>query len=1150
MKNKKDAPPFRELREALRAHSGVISIAGISESRSSAVAGVIAEERGGQTLIIVSGFGRAKRLAEDLAFFVDRKIYVIPEEERSLSHYDAKSHDGLEQRLRALAALSGGQDCIVVAPVSGALKKQIPRQAFCAYRQEFVTGREVDIEQAKNSLSAMGYERTGTVEVRGQYSVRGGILDIFPLDSDYPCRVEFFDTEVDAIRFFDPLTQRSIENTEHITIYPASQMIWEADAFARAAKIIEEKYDAYAEVQEKERREALAVQKGRILESLETRTNLQFLENYIHYFCEAPVYLWDYFLPGSTIVVEDPDRIGETLNLHERETGEAFTRRLERGEAVPEDLASMPCKEDFFRIYTGHPVCVLQPFAKRIPGAEQLDAALSVSSKQPPVFNGRMDFLESELKRYVKNRYSIQILCATEERRQNMTHFLRGIGLEGKVGLGTASLSSGVEFPDEKWIVFSDSDIFVNSKQRRKRKASKSGKPIKAFTDIRKGDYVVHENHGIGKFVGVEQLEVQGIRKDYLKIRYAGEDLLYVPVDQMDLVQKYVGAEGASPKINKLTGGEWKKTKERAKAAIQDMAKELLALSAQRQMEQGYAFGSDTVWQREFEDSFPYEETQDQLRCTAEIKKDMEKPAAMDRLLCGDVGYGKTEVAARAIFKCLAEGKQAAVLVPTTILANQHYLNFKERFSRFPFTVDVLCRFRNETEQAATLSRLQKGSVDLLVGTHRMLSKDVHFKDLGLLVIDEEQRFGVEHKEALKLLRKNVDVLTLSATPIPRTLHMSLVGIRDMSLIEEPPEERYPVQTYVLEQEDEILKEAIQRELDRDGQVFVVYNRVRGIQSTAERIRRLIPEASVIAAHGQMNEGQLEDIMLAFMDRQYDVLVATTIIESGIDIPNVNTIVILDADRFGLSQLYQLRGRVGRSNRIAYAYLMYQRDKVLSEQASKRLRAIREFTEFGSGFRIAMRDLEIRGAGNLLGTEQSGHMLTIGYELYCKLVDEAVRELAGEAQRDLPPPETEVSLEFNLEAYIPERYIEDELTKLQMYKKIAAIRDASDQEEIVDELIDRFGDVPKEAMNLIALARVRALAETHGILRIYPEQGKLVFEFDPKSGLHPEQLSALAAAYGKNLLIHGGARPFVKLGGIKNENWMKAAEELLTKLKG
>jgi transcription-repair coupling factor (superfamily II helicase) len=634
-------------------------------------------------------------------------------------------------------------------------------------------------------------------------------------------------------------------------------------------------------------------------------------------------------------------------------------------------------------------------------------------------------------------------------------------------------------------------------------------------------------------------------KKDYLKIKYGGEDMLYIPVEQMDLIQKYVGAEGAVPKVNKLSGGEWKKTKAKVKAAIEDMAEELLALSAARSMEKGFSFSPDTTWQREFEDLFPYEETKDQLRADREIKRDMEKDTAMDRLLCGDVGYGKTEVAARAVFKCITEGKQAAILVPTTILANQHYYTFKERMENFPFEIEMLSRFRSDKQQDEIIQKMKKGSIDVVIGTHRLLSKDIGFKDLGLLIIDEEQRFGVQHKEAIKMLRKSVDVLALSATPIPRTLHMSLAGIRDMSVIEEPPEERYPIQTYVMEQEDEVVREAIYRELDRDGQVYVVFNRVIGIKRIAAKIKELVPEAKIAVAHGQMNERELEDIMFDFTHHKYNVLVATTIIESGLDIPNVNTMVIMDSDRFGLSQLYQLRGRVGRSNRIAYAYLLHQKEKVLSEPAEKRLRAIKEFTEFGSGFRIAMRDLEIRGAGNLLGTEQSGHMMMIGYELYCKLLDEAVAKLGGVVTRE---EGYEASMEIEVNAYIPNAYIQDEVIKLSMYKKIASINSKPDYEEVLDELMDRFGDVPLVVENLLKISYIKALSEKAGIAAIKEEKGKFVCEFNEKNSLSAQLLFKLAADYGPAILISARQKPTIKSTYKREKDKMKEIQAFVEKL--
>ncbi|NLY70610.1 MAG: transcription-repair coupling factor, partial [Clostridiales bacterium] len=881
-----------------------------------------------------------------------------------------------------------------------------------------------------------------------------------------------------------------------------------------------------------------------ILECIETRTNIQLLENYIHYFYEKPEMVWDYLSDDGLIIVDDPERILDVLNLSETEYREDFKIFLERGEAVPDDYGAFAGQDDFLKIYEKSPLFLFTPFLKQIKGVDRLESNINIVSKQATVFNGRMDFLEAELSRYASQGYDITIACSTKDRVENMRHFLRKCKLEEEVSLKHGSLSSGMEFPEEKLVILSDNDIFLKSKRKTKKKKDKKH-TIKSFTDIKSGDYVVHENHGIGKFLGVIQMEIQGIRKDYLKIKYAGEDLLYVPVEQMDLIQKYVGSEGSAPRVNKLSGGEWKRTKLKAKAAIKDMAKELIELSAARQAEKGHSFSKDSVWQREFEGLFPYEETVDQLRCVEEIKRDMEKPVPMDRLLCGDVGYGKTEVAARAIFKCVTDSKQAAVLVPTTLLANQHYHTFKERFADFPISVDMLSRFRTDKQQKEIIEKLKRGELDIIIGTHRLLSDDVGFHDLGLLVIDEEQHFGVQHKEKIKKLKKNVDVLTLSATPIPRTLHMSLVGIRDMSLIEEPPEERYPVQTYVMEQDDIVLKEAIERELDRGGQVYVVFNRVRGIQKIASHIRELVPDARVSVAHGQMNERQLEDIMLEFVDRNIDILVATTIIESGLDIPNVNTLIVLDADRYGLAQLYQLRGRVGRSNRMAYAYLMYQKDKVLTELAEKRLRAIREFTEFGAGFHIAMRDLEIRGAGNILGTEQHGHMMMVGYELYCKLVDEAVRELTG--KRTERESDEETSVEIQVEAYISSNYIEDELIKLEMYKKIASIKDEEDKGEIIDELLDRFGDIPKETLNLIDVALIKALASRVGIIRIHQEQYKLVFSFNENNGLKADMIAKIVEKYGHNILVHGGIRPFIKLN-IRGKNRLSEAISFLTNM--
>lgn len=1113
------------IRDLAQTPSGKVNVSGISETRVAPVMAVIAEESKGQSLIVTASYAKAKKLAEDLSFFIDRKIHVIPEDESFFYAYEAKSHSYLEERLSAIIAMCQDPHCIIVVPASEALKRLSPKEEFQKHVMALAVGGELDLEEAKARLFAMGYERMPLVEARGQYSLRGGILDLYPPNSSHPYRIELFDQEIDSIRTFDPLTQRSVENYRELLVYPAQQLIHEEALYQQAKTKIQGLYTKQAAKLTGEARERLEESLNQLVEYLETGRNAQYLTRFLPYFYEEDTRLWDYLAPGSTLILEDPSRVLETLDLLEKETHEDYASLLERGGTIPQEARYLPNHQDLVSAWNRHPSFFLLPFQKDVKGVDRWEAALTLMTRQPPVFHGRMDLLETELKRYLKQGYQVTISCSTEERLTNLKDYLSRIELTGLVHLSLGSLSQGMEFTEDRFVILSDQDIFVTVKQRKTKPARQDSKPVRHFGEIGVGNYVVHENHGIGKYLGTHQLTVGGVKKDYLKIKYAGEDMLYVPVDQMDLIASYVGADNAVPKVNKLSSSDWRKTKARAKAAIQDIAKELIAVSAARKLDHGHAFQPDGSWQTEFEEIFPYEETPDQLRCIQEIKADMERREAMDRLLCGDVGYGKTEVAARAVFKCVAEGKQAAILVPTTILANQHYYTFQERFANYPFAIDMLCRFRNEKQQAEIIKKAKAGTLDILIGTHRMLSKDVAFHDLGLLVIDEEQRFGVQHKEAIKRLRENVDVLTLSATPIPRTLHMSLVGIKEMSTIDEPPEERYPVQTYVLEQDDETMREAIQRELDRGGQVYVVYNRIKGIYKMAARIKELVPEATVAVGHGQMNENTLEDIMIDFMNNKYQILVSTTIIESGIDIPNANTMIILDADRFGLSQLYQLRGRVGRSNRMAYAFLMHQKGKVLTEVAEKRLRAIREFTEFGAGFRLAMRDMEIRGAGNLLGAEQHGHMMMIGYELYVKLVEEAVRVLSGGAPIQ---EQEETTVELSVDAYLPDSYVEDEITRLAMYKRIASIRTKEDMEEVMDECIDRFGDLPQAARNLIQVALLKALCQAVDISKITEEGQRVVYHFRDAANLTPSLIAALSQAYGMNFTVNVGTKPFLR----------------------
>ena len=1131
---------------------GVIGISGVSESRSALIISQITENGKGQSLIITATENRARRLADDLSFFTGKNIIVMPNEDHLFLSYETKNNDQLNDRLTGMNALRKEPDCILIAPATAAIKKVMPHTIFEGRSIRLAYGEEHDPGKLREELVELGYERMGMVESRGEFSIRGGILDVFTPDAVNPYRIEFFDTEIDRIREFDIDTQRSDKALTEIEIGPAQTILADRSIFRTASGNVRLAYTRQAEKLEKagkqyaEAVENLKKRRESLCEYIDQVSNVQLLENYLHYFYDSGEYLWDYMRDGN-LIIDDPDRICEFLDARGKEQQDDFQAMLERGQAVPEDKAFLTGREDLVKAYRYDPVWVITPFPKTIRGISEYSEVHDYHSLPMASFNGRMDVLESELNSFVKKGYRVTIVCSTKERLDNLAEFADRAGLAGKIRLRAGNLSAGMDFPQQKICYISDSDIFgANKKRKRKKKKKYKGRDLEHFTDLKPGDHVVHEGHGIGCFMGIEQLNIHGEQKDYLKIKYAGSDMLYVPVEQFDIVQKYIGSEGKMPKLNKLSGTEWKTTKARAKKAIADMADELIDLYAEREMQKGYAFGPDTEWQREFEDLFPFVETDDQLNAVREIKSDMEKPESMDRLLCGDVGFGKTEVAARALFKCVGDGKQAALLVPTTLLANQHYYTLKERFEKFPVNIDVLSRFRTDAEVKVILEKLAAGRIDLIIGTHRLLSSDVKYRDLGLLVIDEEQRFGVRHKEKLKAIKKNVDVLTLSATPIPRTLNMSLTGVKDMSVIEEPPDERLPVQTYVMEQDDAVIREAIIREMDRGGQAFVIFNRVRGINQIADRIRALVPEARVVTGHGRMNEQTLENVMLEFLDGESDVLVATTIIENGIDVRNANTLIILDADRYGLAQLYQLRGRVGRSNRMAFAYLMYQKDKVLTETAEKRLRTIREFTEFGSGFKVAMRDLQLRGAGNLLGSEQSGHMMNIGYELYCKLVNEAVRKLKGENVSESPD---ESSIELAVAANIPNWYISDETLKIQMYKKIAAVRGEEDEDALYEELVDRFGDVPSETRNLVKVSRIRGLAEELSVRRIFEQDRHIIFNFEEKNPLTAEGIVRIREAFNNKAFVHGGVKPFIRVPG-RPKTKLDDTIRLLSAIKG
>lgn len=1123
---------------------GMINIAGAADSRLAPIISHLLKDKEGQSLIVVPTITKARHLAMDLSFFDARKIYVLPQEDDSFMQYEATNNDDLLERLSVLKAAASGEECIIIAPAIGAVRKLPPADTFMENSLQINLGDDVDIDLIKDKLFRMGYERVSAIEGRGEFSIRGGIIDVFTPDSDNAYRIELFDTEVDSIRTFDVDTQRSADVLKYVKIYQCSQMSRDREIFDRGKEQIEKAYDRQIKKFEKKEGKSefvyeLTKRKNQLIEYADNMINIQYLEKFMGYFYDETMYIWDY-MDNPHIFIDDPARILEALEVHEKETAHDVEVMISEGRGIGEDFKLVSGQSDFFRLYEKEGY-IFTPFVSTIRNAPFLTELHEVNCRPAPSFNGRMDVLKDELTSYVKRGFDVTIVVGNNEKMKNIREFLIMEKLDGMINVREGMLTGGMEFPDHKVCYIWEGDIFGQQFRRKRRKKKSRGQQIKSFADVQEGDYVVHETHGIGKFMGIEQLTVQGVERDYLKVKYAGEDSLFIPVDQLGILQKYVGGEGVAPKLNKLSGSEWKKTKAKAKAAVDDMAEELMRISAVRMNTRGYAFSEDTVWQKQFEDTFPYEETDDQLRSVEEIKADMERPVPMDRLLCGDVGFGKTEVAARALFKCVSDGKQAAVLVPTTLLANQHYYTLKDRFEKFPFKVEMLSRFRTAKQQKQILEDVKAGRIDLVIGTHRILSDDVKFKDLGLLVVDEEQRFGVKHKERIKQLRENVDVLTLSATPIPRTLHMSLSGMKDMSTLEEPPVDRLPVRTYVMEQEDHVIREAIEKELARGGQVYVLYNRVDNINVIAKLIERLVPEASVEVGHGKMKEKELEGIIMDFAEGEFDVLVSTTIIESGIDITNVNTMIILDADRFGLAQLYQLRGRVGRSDRLAYTYLMYRKDKNLSEIAEKRLRAIRDFTEFGSGFKIAMKDLEFRGAGNILGTAQSGHMINVGYELYCKLLEESMKKMQGE---EIIPEAEETVFSIPLPAIISTKYIENDVLRLQMYKKIAMVEDVQDEEDVIDELLDRFGDIPMETMNLVKISKIRSMAGKIGIKEISQQGFKVIFKLWDNVKFSQTVMASLVANYGERLMINGGENPFIRLT-IGREKPLEAIDTFL-----
>lgn len=1113
-------------------------------------------------LVITHNEVRAKELVEDLKLY-DREVMYYPAKDFIFYSADVHGQAIVKERLKVIKKLLEGEPVTVVTTMDGGMDYCLP---FSRYKEKSIHVGEqdiLDLEELKQKLVAVGYENTGQVAKEGEFSVRGGIIDIFPLTEDCPYRIELWGDEVDNIRRIDVESQRSVENVAEIEIYPATEIFLEEDRILAGMHRMDEEMQVCVQKFEEEgkREEASRLRQNvaGFRETYEVYHGLVNLESYVSYFTKEVSSFFDYFKGEDVcIYMDEPARCIEKGEAVEYEFRESMVSRLEKGYILPGQMDVLFSLPILLKKLSELPLVLMTTLDMKLKDFS-VKHKYNFQIQAAPSYNNNFSLLAKDILRLKKNGYRVLVLSASGTRAERLCKDLQDYEinafysrdlqhelLPGEVMIAKGSLRKGFEYPNLRFVVMTEGDIFGGTKKKRKKRVKRyEGAAIHSFNDLKIGDYVVHENHGLGVYEGIEKIEVDHITKDYLKVAYAGGSNLYIPATSLELLQKYAGSDAAKvPKLNKLNSPEWKKTKTRVKGAVKEIAQELVDLYAKRQTKQGHAFEKDTVWQKEFEEVFPYEETEDQLRAIDDTKRDMESNKAMDRLICGDVGYGKTEIAIRAAFKAVMDGKQVAVLVPTTVLAGQHYNTFVQRMRDFSVEVGMLSRLRTPKENRQTVEKLKKGAIDIVIGTHRLLAKDVAYKDLGLLIVDEEQRFGVTHKEKLKQLKNEIDVLTLTATPIPRTLHMSLVGIRDMSVLEEPPVDRMPIQTFVMEKNDEIVREAILRELGRGGQVYYVYNRVANMDIIAGEVQKLVPEAIVSYAHGQMNERELERTMFAFVNGEIDVLVSTTIVETGLDIPNVNTIIIDEADKLGLSQLYQLRGRVGRSNRTAYAFLMYKRDKMLKEVAEKRLAAIKEFTELGSGFKISMRDLEIRGAGNLLGARQHGHMEAVGYDLYCKMLNEAVKRLKGEKVEN---DEFETNIDLKMDAFIPADYIPNEFQKLDVYKRIAEIETETERDDMVDELIDRFGEPPQSVCNLLEIALLKAKAHDAYIVGIVEKTGQVRVMMFPQAKISTERIPDLLEAYQGKLRFVPEGNPYFVFQP-REENLLGQLSELVSKI--
>lgn len=1125
----------------------------INEDGTAYLACNLLDTTASKILIITSSETKSRKYEEAVKSYIADGERLQPKE-FLLYNVDALSKDAEYKRAEVLDKILSSKKAIITASVNSVLTRVMPKDRFKESIIELKYGKSYDLNELRSSLIKLKYERVDAVEGVGQFSVRGGIIDVFSPSETNPCRIEFFDDEVDSIRLVDLKTQRSIKNLKSVRIIPCGDLIFQKEEIKKILSEIDLDYQnrlskVHSLPNSKDVEKKLKSLYNIYQDKLMGGIGIENSDLLVPFIKDSFVSVLDYFDDDFVLIVDEPERVFEEEKALNESFQLKYSELFEKGEIFSKQSNVYLSDRELISKITSRPFISINGKNKTF----EADETLLFMFKEPSSYYGKLEDLSKDLNRLKYKGYKIAIILSSTESCLKLHNLLNdyecstvlskdtNIAAEsGQVVIVPGELKKGFEYYDNKILVLTENEIFGSFRKKTHKTKKQKGSKLDVFTDLKVGDYVVHEHHGIGQYVGIEKIEVQNIKKDYLCIKYKGEDKLFVPVDQMSLIQKYIGSDSEKPKLNKMGSADWGKTKERSKAAIENMAGELVKLYAQRKVVKGFAFSPDTEWQKEFEYKFPFEETDDQLRCIKEIKKDMERPISMDRLLCGDVGFGKTEVAMRAAFKAVMESKQVAILVPTTILAQQHYTNIVERFRGYPVKIEMLSRFRTPYQQAKIVSDLNKGLVDVVVGTHKLLSKDLKFKDLGLLIIDEEQRFGVKHKEQIKQLKTNIDVLTLSATPIPRTLHMSMIGVRDMSIISEPPGDRLPIQTYVIEHNDGIIKDAIEKELSRGGQVYYVHNKVIDIESTASRLQRLIPEARIAVAHGQMNERHLENIMLGFVQKEYDILVCTTIIETGMDIPNVNTLIIDNADHLGLSQLYQLRGRIGRSNKISFAYLTYEKDKMLSEVADKRLKAIKEFTEFGSGFKIAMRDLEIRGCGNILGAEQHGHMLAIGYDLYVKFLERAVKELQGKMELD---EDFETSVDLSVDGYIPSTYIENEEQKIEIYKKIAATSGKDDIYDITEEIIDRFGNPPKQVDNLLKISYIKSLCKKLHVKGITQSGNTVNIEMNSGNDLNQELIGYLIENYNAKIKFDVSKVPMIKYK-LDSSEQMKILEEL------